>query len=77
MENKNTINKRQKYKKNQRDKGFSRLELSIPKKLKQDFEAMAQAISDEYIEPEDRRQRLAKAKVQLIKAASQLMPSAA
>ena len=71
MENKNTMDKRQKYKTNQIVKGFSRLELSIPKKLRQDFEAMAQAISDEYIEPEDRRQRLAKAKVQLIEELTQ------
>ena len=66
MENKNTTDKRQKYNKNQQDKGFSRLEISIPNKLKQEFEAMAEAISEEFIEPEDRRQRLAKAKVQLI-----------
>lgn len=66
MENKNTISKQEKYKKNQRDKGMQRLEISLPKELKTNFERMAEAISDEYAEPDDRRQRLAKAKVQLI-----------
>lgn len=66
MENKNTISKQEKYKKNQRDKGMDRLEISLPNELKANFERMAEAISDEYAEPGDRRQRLAKAKVQLI-----------
>ena len=66
-----TLSKRKKYKKNQKDRGISRLEISLPEKLKSEFEEMAQAVSNEFVEPQDRRQRLAKAKVQLMEELTQ------
>lgn len=71
MSNNKSLSKRQKYKKNQIDRGIKRLEISIPQHLKDEFEAMALAVSEEFVEPNDRRQRLAKAKIQLIEELTQ------
>lgn len=66
MDNRKTLSRRKKFKENQKVKGIERLEISLPKELKEKFEAMAFAISEELISPKDERQRIAKAKSQLI-----------
>jgi uncharacterized phage infection (PIP) family protein YhgE len=61
-----TIDKRKKYKQKQKDRGYVRFEVMLPCKLRDKFEAMAREVSNEYIEPADNRQKIAKAKIELL-----------
>lgn len=60
------MDKRKKYKQNQKDRGIARFELMVPNELKVKFEEMAHEIASEYLKPNDQRRRLTKAKVQLL-----------
>ena len=63
--------RQKKYRKKQEDKGLSRLELQIPNTLKQKFDRMVDAVSDEYPFPNDKRRRVVLARARIFEEITQ------
>lgn len=58
-------NWQEKYRSKQAQKGFVRYELQVPTEAKERFEELVSEVAEEYVEPYDKRQRLAKARAQV------------
>lgn len=57
--------RQQKYRDNQDLKGLIRFELQLPQEIKERFDALVEAVAEEYDEPYDKRQRISKARTQV------------
>lgn len=74
MDNLSTIsrpNTQKKYRKSQANKGFVRFEIQVNKQTKQQFDKLVQEVADEFVEPWDIRQRMAKARARVFEQITQ------
>ena len=60
-------NYQKKYRQKQEAKGMARFEIQLPAKTKAKFDELVEAVAEEYARPHSKRQRIALARIQVLK----------